>query len=197
MVEERSAVGVVGEGPAGGVDDEALLMFLGPDLPQLLQPDAVDLGIDACAQRKTLLQPPPEMAAAAFGEKRVLRAQLHSWLIGIGGLAVARDAHVSGHHAPDASFCSIEHLRPGKAGEDFDPESFGLLREPAAHVGEAHHVIAVIAEARRQQEARHLPGLLLREEEEPVLAHGRVERRVEFLPGRDEFIERPRVHDGA
>ena len=164
MVEERSAVGVVGEGPAGGVDDEALLMFLGPDLPQLFQPDAIDLGIDACAQCETLLQPPAEMAAAALGEKRILGVQFHAGLIGVGRLAVASNAHVPGHHAPDASFCSIEHLRSGKAGEDFDAESFGLLSEPAAHVGEAHHVVAVIAEARRQQEARHPVGLLLRKE---------------------------------
>ena len=89
VVEERPAVGVAGERPARGVDDQPLLVLLGPDFPQLLQPDAVDLRVGARAQAVAVLKLPAEMAAAAFREKRIAGVQRHARLM-IGGRSCRR-----------------------------------------------------------------------------------------------------------
>ena len=94
------------ERPAGGVHDQAGLVALGLDLPQLLQADAVDLRVDAFAQLEALLELPAEVAAAAFGEQGVLAVQLHAGLVGVGLLALAVDAHVAGGDAFDRAASS-------------------------------------------------------------------------------------------
>ena len=135
-----------GKRPAGGVHDEPLPVLLGPDFPQLLQADAIDLGIDAFAQAVALLKLFAQIAAAPFGKQRVLRVQLHARLIRIGRLAFAIDAHVAGDDAFHDTRVAVQNLRSRKSGEDLHAERFGLLCEPPANVPETDDVIAVVLE---------------------------------------------------
>ena len=80
MVEEAAAVGVGVERPATGVDDQAFLVHLRLDLPQLLEADAVGLHIAAIVQVEVALQLLAKVAAAAFGEKGVPSVQFHAEL---------------------------------------------------------------------------------------------------------------------
>jgi len=89
VVEERPAVGAGIEGPPRGVHDEPGAVPLRPDLPELLDPDAVGLRLDPVAEPEALHQPPPEVAAAPFGEEGVFRAELHAGHEIGGRLAVA------------------------------------------------------------------------------------------------------------
>src|SRR5207237_2918491 len=133
-----------------------------------LPADAIHLGIGAIAQAMLLLELFAELAAAAFGEEGVFAVQLHAGLVGLGLLAFTIDAEISGGDALYRG-AFVEHLGRGEAGKDLDAERFGLLAEPAADVAEAHHIIAVVLEARRQQESRCLEMTFLAEEEEAIL----------------------------
>ena len=55
----------------------------------------------------------------------------------------------------------------------------------------------MVLEAARQQHVRHLLGAGLGEDQKTVLGHGSVERRAFFLPVREEFGNRARIHDRA
>src|SRR6185369_7172537 len=65
VVEERAAVGRRVERPAAGVDDEARLGLVGRDLPQLLDADAVALGVAAFVELVVRDQLAAEAAARA------------------------------------------------------------------------------------------------------------------------------------
>ena len=74
---------------------------------------------------------------------------------------------------------------------------FGLLAEPAHHVAEADHIVAVVLKAFRQQKGRDAERGFFREDHEAVFAHRCIERRAEFFPVRNQLVDRARVHDGA
>ena len=124
VIQERAAVGVGVERPAGGMDHQAGLVLLGFDFPQFLEADAIDLRIGAVAQLEALLQLLAEMAAAALGKKRVFGVQFHAALECVGGLAVLADAHVAGGHALDAAVVVIEHFGGGEARGKFPRRGF-------------------------------------------------------------------------
>ena len=132
VIAERAAVGVALQRPAGGVYHQARLVFLRFDLPQFLEADAVKLRFGICAQLEFVLQLFAEVPAAALGEQRVLGAQFHAGLVGIGFLAILAYAHVTGGYANDRAFFVIEHFTGGEAGEDFHAQALGLLPQPAA-----------------------------------------------------------------
>src|SRR4029077_12078166 len=96
---------------SGGMHDESDLVLPGLHVPQFLQPDAVDLRARVLAQAELCFELAGEMPAAAFGEERVLRAQLDSRLVAAGLLALAADSHVAGRNAVDASVLAVQHLR--------------------------------------------------------------------------------------
>src|SRR5262249_47907368 len=78
VIEERAAAGPVAERPAKGMLYQAFLMLGRIDLPDLLEADAefrrLALRIERIF-RDQLLCPAP---AGAFGEQRVLAAELHA-----------------------------------------------------------------------------------------------------------------------
>src|SRR5688500_2539384 len=196
VIEERAAVDLGLERPARGVDDQARPVRRGLHLPQLLQPDAVNLRIGAFAQAVLRLELPAEVPAAAFGKEGVLALHLHAGLVGLGLLALAVDADIAGGHAFHRVLVD-QHFGGGKAGKNLHAQRLGLLREPAAHVAQADHVVAVVLEALRQQRLRGAKRLALGEEQEAVLAHRRVQRRALRLPARNQLVERARIHDGS
>ncbi len=47
----------------------------------------------------------------------------------------------------------IEHFTGGKAWEDINAQGFGLLAQPAAQIGEAGGVVAVVMQGARPKRA--------------------------------------------
>ena len=131
MFSQRREVDVAGRHhirPVVALPRESLL----PDTDPTGRLPEVGDRVDAVAQPKALLQPAAQMAAAAFGEQRVLAVQLHAGLIRIGLVAFAVDAHVAGDHAFHDAALVVEHVGRGKTRKDLDSERFGLLTQPAA-----------------------------------------------------------------
>ena len=190
VVHERPAVGVGLHRPAHGVHDQPLPVLLRRHLPQLLQADAVGLGIGVAAQVEPLEQALRERAAAALGDDGLTRVQLHPGLEAGLALAVAADAHVPGDDALHRAVVAVQHLGRREAREHVHAERLGLLAEPAAHVAQAHDVVALVVHLRRRRQA---PRPRLGEEQEPVLRSGRVERRPALLPVREQLVQRTRL----
>src|SRR4029453_9396090 len=144
MIEERAATGFRVERPALTVDDKSFLMLFRRNLPELLETDSVFLRIDAVAQVEFLHQLLRKRSAAAFRKQRVFGMQLHAGRkVGL-VRAVARDAHVAGGHATYCAVIVVQDLGSRKSGINLNTQGFRLLREPTAHVAEAHDVVAVV-----------------------------------------------------
>ena len=197
VIQKRTAVGRTVERPAGRVNDQTHLVFLGFDFPQFLDANAVDLWINAVAQFEFCLQLFAEVAAAAFGEESVFGMQFHAGLIRVSRFAVLADAHVTGGHALDRAIVVVEHFRCSEAGKYFNAQRFGLLTEPAHDIAEADDVIAVVLETLRQHEGRDAVRRFLGEDHETVFAHRRIERCALFFPVGQQFVDRARIHHRA
>ena len=197
VIQERAAIGIAGERPAGSVDHQARLVHLRIDLPQFLDADTVGLRITVLVEVEFLHQLLAEMAARAFGEQRVFRMQLHAKLECRRRYPMPVDAHVAGGDTPDRSGVVVQYFGGRKTGKNFDAQCFGLLPEPAHDVGQRDHVIAVILEAVRQHPVRRLVGFGFGQKQETVLADRHVQRCAAFLPVRKKFGQRLRVHHRA
>src|SRR5579859_5043450 len=101
MINKRAAIGAAVERPADGMLDQAGLVVLGGNFPQLLDADGVGLRIAMVAEAELVDELLGQRAAAALGEQRVARTQLHASLETVGRLAVLADAHVTGGNADD------------------------------------------------------------------------------------------------
>ena len=181
VIEERPTIRLAVERPARGMHHQPGLVLFGLHLPELLQADAVHLRISALAQAVSRFQVLAEVAAAAFGKERVFAVQLHPGLVGIGLLAFAVDAEIAGGDPLD-HIAVVEHFCGGEAGKDFHAQRFGLAREPTAYVAQAHHIIAMVLKARRQQPCRRFHVRAFAEEKEAIARHRRVERRAFRFP---------------
>jgi hypothetical protein len=115
----------------------------------------------------------------------------------LAGLAVLEYTHVAGSNALDRAILVEQHLGAGEAGIDLDAQRFGLLAQPAADIAERNDVIALVMEALGQQPVGHLEAVVLGKDEEAVLADRGVERRAVLLPVGQQFVECPRIDDGA
>ncbi len=135
-----------------------------------------------------------EMTPRAFGKKGVARVQFHPRLEILGRLAVFADADVARRHTPNRAILVKQNLPRRKAWVDLDAQRLGLLPQPADHVAQAHHVIAMIAEAVGQQPVRHLPGTPRRQKHEAIFAHFGMDGRALALPVGQQFVDRPGVH---
>ncbi len=197
VIEERAAVGVRVQRPAGGVQHMAGPVLGRVDLPQFLQADAVALRVAAGVELEALDQLLAQVATRALGEDRVLGVQLHADLEAVVRLAVLAHAHVAGGHALDRAVVVVEHLGGGEAGEDLHAQRLGLLAEPAHQRTQADDVVAVVLEAVGQQELgrRFRAGLV--QEQELVGRHRLVQRRAFLFAIRDQLGQRLRVHHRA
>ena len=133
---------------------QPLAVLFRRDLPELLQADAEFLRLAVFGKTELRDQLLAEIAARAFGEQRVFRAQLHAAREAVFRLAVLADAHVAGGDAGNRAVLVVQDFGRGKARIDFNAERFGLGREPAADVAERDDEIAVIAHQRRHQKIR-------------------------------------------
>ena len=113
VIDEAAAVGRTVERPAECVQDLAGAMLRRIDLPNLLEAHPKVLRIGVAAQPEPRFEPATEMPAAAFGEHRVLRAQLVASLIVALVRAVARYAEVSRDDSGDA-LAVVEHVCGGE-----------------------------------------------------------------------------------
>ena len=71
------------------------------------------------------------------------------------------------------------------------------MTEPAAHIAKADHIVAVVLQAAGQQPSGHPHRRRFGEEQKAILGHGRVERRAEFLPVGQQFVQPAGVHHCA
>ena len=122
------------------------------DLPDFLKPDAVVLRVAACVEVKFADQLLAEVAAATFGEDRVLGMQFHAGHIGVLVAAVLCYAHVAGSDALYAAVFVVQHFGRREAGVNLYTHALSLLRHPAADVAQAYDVVAVIVKSGGEHE---------------------------------------------
>ena len=118
---------------------------LGRHFPQLLQADAVFLGIAAGVEREAADEALGQRAAGALGHQHVSGPELHAARVAVRDGAVAADAHVARRDAHDLAVLAVEHLDGREAGIDLDAQRLRLPAEVARHVGERAHEVAVVA----------------------------------------------------
>ena len=193
VIQERTAIDIGRHWPANGMDDGAGPMVLLGDFPQLLDPDAEGLRIDAFAEVEHIEQFLGQAPPAALGENRISRAQFHpGGEIGPVG-AIAIDPHVPGgdpYHPPVLD----QHLGRREARVDLDAQFLRLGTEPAHHVAERGDIVAMVVQGRR---CRQPDGAVFGQEQEPVIGRRRGEGRSPFLPVRDQLVQRPRLDHRA
>jgi hypothetical protein len=189
MIEERAAAGLVVEGPAHRVLDEARPVLVGGNLPQLFQPDAeflrARLGIEPELPDELL----SKRAARPFGDQRVLAAERDARRIAVLVAAVASHTLVAGDHALDRAILAEDCLGHGDAGIDLDACLLGLLAEPAAEAAQAADIAAVIAHERRHEDVGNADAARLPEIVEAVLCDLGLERRALLAPIGDQLVE--------
>ena len=198
MVDERSAAGRRDRAASPGCAATSPFWCLsGATCHSSLRPIPYFCGSTPSRRLKRLHQLLRQRAAAAFGEQRVLRVELHAGLVFALVRAVPRHAHVAGRDAAHRALVVVQDLGGGEAGVDLDAERFRLLAEPAADVAEARDVHAVVVHQPRQRPVRNAVRLFRRQDQEAVLGDRRVERRALRLPVGQELVQRARIDDRA
>ncbi len=198
VVQERAAARLVVQRPAGGVLDQAGLVLLGRDLPQLLQADAELLGIGGVAQVVAGHDGLGQRAAHALGDEDVFAVQLQPRLELAGRLALAVDAEDAGDDAlHPARLFLPDHMAGGHAGIDFNAQGFGLFGQPARDIAQRGDVAAVVVHEGRHGEHRQRRLPLRAQHQELVLGHRRLQRGAAFLPVGEELVQRPGVDHRA
>ncbi|MCY1298145.1 hypothetical protein D9M70_476170 [compost metagenome] len=140
-----------------------------------------------------------DVAAAAFGEQGVLGAQLHArGVIAILRIAFTVDTQVAGDDAADHAVLVDQRFLGGEARVDLDAQAFGLLGQPAAQVAQGDDVVAFVVHGLGYEEVRYLDrafGAL--QQIDVVTLHRGVQRRFQFLPVGEQFVQRTRLEDST
>eukprot|EP00754_Rhynchopus_humris_P041393 Rhum_TRINITY_DN24970_c0_g1::Rhum_TRINITY_DN24970_c0_g1_i1::g.180719::m.180719 len=197
VVHPRAAVRVhvslrLRDRPADRVPDQTLLVLRLGDLPHLLDAQAVRLRLDALAQPELLKELARDAAPAPLGEDGLLRTQDHARLEDVLALPLLADALVLGLHAHNLAVLDDRLLRR-EAREDVDAGLLSLLAHPRAHRTEADDVVPLVVQATGHQRLRHRHALVLRQDDELVVRHLRVQRGALLLPVRDQLCQRARL----
>src|ERR1700688_4612807 len=103
---------------------QTLAMFVGLNLPELLQAEAEFLRLALIVEIEFRDQLLAEIAARAFGEQCVLGAQFHAARKATFVLFVLANAHVAGSYPCDRAVVVEEDFRRGKPRMDFDGARF-------------------------------------------------------------------------
>ena len=154
MVHEAAAAGVAFQRPADGVLHKTAVEGGVGHLPDLFEADAEFLRALAFGEVEFRLQLFGQRTTHAFGDEGVFGAQLQARLIVVLVMAVLGYAEHAGDHALHDAVLAIDDVRGGHAGIDFDAEAFGLLGQPAAHIGERGDIGAVVVHQRRHRPGR-------------------------------------------
>jgi hypothetical protein len=181
-VEEAAAEGVARQRPAQGVDDRVQRALR---LPELLHPQRVDhriVGPDLLPAQPGLGQG----AARALRQHRDLGLDVGGRGVSGAGLAVALEAAGRGAHAAHASLLHEKALGR-EAREHVHTQALGLCSEPPHDLAERGHVVAVVAHGGRGGQAQRAA---LRQQIDPLRAHGRAQREIRVLQLREQLAQR-------
>ena len=186
----------VAEGPAHCVQHPPGLVLVRLDFPDLLEANAIVLGVRLCVQLEALDELLAQMPAAALGKNSVLGAEFIARLVAGLLLAVGANAHVASRDANNGAVLPVEDFAGGKAREEHDPQGLGALRQPAAEGAEAGGVLALVAHSRRHQEAGHAHGQGGAQQiVHLVLDHRHAQWRALPLPVRHQLVQRAGFND--
>mmetsp|Transcript_14678 Transcript_14678/g.47985 ORF Transcript_14678/g.47985 Transcript_14678/m.47985 type:complete len:241 (-) Transcript_14678:207-929(-) len=197
MVQEGTPPRVTIHGPAGGVLDVARLVHGRVDPPQLLEPDAVRLGLALGIQIQLGHQALCEGAAAALAKHSHLCVQLHPALKGGLGRAVLGDTDVVGRHAAHVPGLVVQQLHRPVPGKHLHAELLRLLAQPSHHVAQTDNVVAVVVDRALGQHRQRDPERLGQQAHLVLLDRSRPRRAVHRPPVREQLVERPRLQHRA
>src|SRR4029077_12056693 len=150
----------------------------------LFQPKPEFLRFALVRQSEFCYQLFAEIAARAFCEQRIFRAQFHATSEIILWLAVLADAHVAGGHSRDGTIPFEKNFRGSKARINLNAERFRLGRQPAANVAERDNEVAVIAHQWWHYEIRQPQCTTARKVIEAIVGDGGLDRCVFRTPVR-------------
>ena len=184
-------VGITGSVGKTSVKDLAAAVRLGVHFPDFLQAEPVVLRVPALAQAEALLELAPEVAAAAFGEQRVLGTQFHArskeaflWI------AFTVNAQIAGHDTAHYTAFVDQGFLSGEAGINLYAKVLGLLGQPAAQIAQRNNVIAFVVHGFRHKQVRDFVAFFFAGEHIDVITHHRsVQRRTHFLPVGEKLVQ--------
>jgi hypothetical protein len=177
---------------------EAGLVMLGLDLPELLETDAVFLGLAALGQVEALDELLGKRAAHALPDQHILAHEGHAGLVVRAARSVALDAHVARDDARHRTVFAIDQIGCGKARIDLNAQRFGMAGQPAADIAERDDVIAVIAHQRRHEHVGHAQRACRPQHQELVVGHLGLEGMIGLgAPLRQQTVDADGIDYGA
>ena len=177
-----------------GVDNGARGEAVRRHLPELFDPDGVDLRQSALVQRQSPNQRLGQVATDAIREDRHFGVDVDARLEGPLPLPIPPDAAVARPHAQRAT-TGVEHLAAREPGENVDALLLGQPGQPSDELVQRDDVVAVILEWGRSERETDLPAR--GQEVNLVVVDRRLERRPSLFPVRDQVTKRGGVEDGT
>ncbi len=167
-----SAPGVLAQRPAHRVGDGALAVLGGVDLPDFLHAEAEFLRVSGPSDRSyfAITCFDSDCRARLRTGRRTCRAAPSPARRTGPGVPSAVAAELARDDARDRRLLAIDQRRAGHAGEDLDAQRLGLLGHPAADIGHADDVVAVVRHQRRHRPVRDADLPRRAEDVEVVLA---------------------------
>ena len=197
VVQKAAALSTLVEWPPGGVDDQAFLVTLRLNLPNLLDTDAIMLRIGVLPQIELAHDLFTEVATHTLRKNRVLAQQLITRRIRALFLAILTDTHIAGGNAGDTPFGVIQNLGSSKSRKHVDAHGLGLFGQPLAKLPQADDVVTMIVHGTRQEQARHRRGTgCTREIVNPIALALGFHRSALLFPVRNQFVETAGLHNG-
>lgn len=134
VVNKRSSVGRVVDGPAHGVDNSSWLGFFGVNLPDFLDSDTVGLGVALVAKVELAEELLGQRAVASFGKESDLGVELHAALELLLGLEILVQSDIVGCDSLDTSILVVKNLYELWIGEsDNKAEQVYVSNEEDGH----------------------------------------------------------------
>ena len=113
-------------------------------------------------------------------------------------MAFAIHAEVAGDDAAYHAVLVDQRFLGGEARVDLDAQAFGLLGQPAAQVAQGDDVVALVVHGLGHEEVGDLDRAFGILEHIDVVALDRgVQRGAEFLPVREQLVQRTRLEHGT
>ena len=157
MIEEAAATGGIAgtdHGITGGVYHQPLPVLLLRNFPDLLDAEAVMLGVTVLVQFKLVDNFLTEVTVTSLRKNCIAGVKFEARFIGRFLLTTGIDSHIAGGDSLNAAIVIIENFSCCKTGEYFGTQLHCLFCQPAAQIAQGNDVVTVVVHRPWQQQSR-------------------------------------------